>query len=122
MPPALRLVAALAFTHTHMHPCQPLSSPASTPCQVLPVLFAVLRGSSDDALREFILEQLTQLTRVVRAHIRRFLPDKLALVQECWGDPRIAGHCLRVSGKKAGGCRAASTEHAPCACGRQRRP
>jgi len=32
--------------------------------KVLPVLFAVLRGSGDDSLREFILDQLTVLTRV----------------------------------------------------------
>jgi len=48
--------------------------------KVLPVLLAVARGA-DEPLREYALEQLTQLVRSVRQHIRRFLPELLALLQ-----------------------------------------
>lgn len=64
--------------------------------QVLPVLFGVLRNC-DAVLCEYMLEQLTQLTRVVRQHIRRFLPEILQLVHDFWGSSlRITHYCLQL--------------------------
>ncbi len=44
------------------------------------MLLGVARGA-DEPLREYVLEQLTQLVRTVRQHIRRFLPELLGLIQ-----------------------------------------
>ena len=40
--------------------------------------------SSDDALREYLFRQLTELVKSLRQHVRKFLPDLIALVEEFW--------------------------------------
>ncbi|GBF92738.1 hypothetical protein Rsub_05107 [Raphidocelis subcapitata] len=81
--------------------------------KVLPVLLAVARGA-DEPLREYVLEQLTQLVRCVRQHIRRFLPELLALLQEFWGcSPRITHHCLALLAELALSLRDDLRPHVP---------
>lgn len=49
----------------------------------MPVLFNVMR-SAEDYLREFLCQQLTVLATYLRQHIRKYLPDILAIVHEFW--------------------------------------
>ena len=73
--------------------------------QVMPVLFAVLR-SADDALREFLVQQLTALVALLRAHMRKWLPDTLALAAELWSQaspqPQLLPHLLKLISELAG--------------------
>ena len=77
------------------------------PCsaQVMPVLFAVLR-SADDALREFLVQQLTALVALLRANMRKWLPDTLALAAELWSQaapaPQLLPHLLKLISELAG--------------------
>ena len=52
---------------------------------VLPVLFDVMR-TCDDALREFMLSELAILVSVIKAHVRRFLPEILEIIHTFWGN------------------------------------
>lgn len=89
--------------------------PGSVPFlpKVLPVLLAVARGA-DAPLREYALEQLTQLVRTVRQHARRFLPDLLALLLEFWGaGPRVTRCCLALLAELALSLRDDLRPHVP---------
>jgi len=50
---------------------------------VMPVLLSVVRNG-EESLKVFVLEQLTALVSVIKAHIRKHLNDLLALVHELW--------------------------------------
>jgi len=52
---------------------------------VFPVLFDVMR-TCDDALREFMLSELAILVSVIKAHVRRFLPEILEIIHTFWGN------------------------------------
>ncbi len=82
--------------------------PARPRAQVMPVLFAVLR-SADDALREFLVQQLTALVALLRAHMRKWLPDTLALAADFWGpaspQPALLPHLLKLISELAGAVR-----------------
>ena len=71
----------------------------------MPVLFAVLR-SADDALREFLVQQLTALVALLRAHMRKWLSDTLALAAELWSQaspaPQLLPHLLKLISELAG--------------------
>ena len=71
----------------------------------MPVLFTVLR-SADDALREFLVQQLTALVALLRAHMRKWLPDTLALAAELWSQaapaPQLLPHLLKLISELAG--------------------
>ncbi len=57
------------------------------------MLFGTLR-IGDDALRDEIFSALRALVGCVKAHMRRFLPDLLALIHEYWPSaPRL---CLTL--------------------------
>lgn len=61
--------------------------------KVLPVLFGVLRNG-EDTLREEIFNAIRALVGCVRQHMRRFLPDLLALIHEFW--PLAPRTCLAL--------------------------
>lgn len=64
--------------------------------QVMPVLFAVVRAA-DEQLRLFLLQRLTGLLAVLRQHLRRWLPDLVALVHEFWdAGPDVLPDLLRL--------------------------
>lgn len=59
---------------------------ASTePAQVVPVLLALTRSADDLQRRIDMVRALTDLVVLMRQHIRKFLPDFLALTRELWG-------------------------------------
>eukprot|EP00850_Spirogloea_muscicola_P011604 SM000072S21238 [mRNA] locus=s72:583526:601430:+ [translate_table: standard] len=51
--------------------------------KVMPDLFHVIRVC-EEGLREFLFWQLAQLVNIVRQHIRKYLPELLALVYDYW--------------------------------------
>lgn len=51
--------------------------------KVLPDLFYIVR-TCEEGLKEFITWKLGTLVSIVRQHIRKYLPDLLALVSELW--------------------------------------
>lgn len=69
---------------------------AAVALQVMPVLFAVVRAA-DEQLRLFLLQRLTGLLAVLRQHLRRWLPDLVALVHEFWdAGPDVLADLLRL--------------------------
>lgn len=93
----------------------------------MPVLFTVLR-SADDALREFLVQQLTALVALLRAHMRKWLPDTLALAAELWSQaspqPQLLPHLLKLISELAGAqappCVTQPLALWSCCCGRRR--
>ena len=70
--------------------------------KVMPVLFSVLRGA-DDVLRDFLVQQLTALVTLLRAHMRKWLPDILQLVADFWGStPALTRHILKLLSELSG--------------------
>ena len=70
--------------------------------QVMPVLFGVMR-SSDDALRDFLFQQLTVLVSFLRQHVRKYLPDILSLVHDYWiPTSALMPHILRLLSELSG--------------------
>ena len=71
--------------------------------QVMAVLLGVLRGA-DEALSEFLVQQLTALVALLKAHMRKWLPDMLLLIGDFWhpGSPLLP-HLLRLISELAGG-------------------
>ena len=68
----------------------------------MPVLFGVMRGS-DDALREFLFQQLTALVSFLRQHVRKYLPDILGLVHDFWiPTSPLMPHILRLLSELSG--------------------
>ncbi|KAG9127299.1 phosphatidylinositol kinase- protein kinase tor1 [Ceratobasidium sp. 392] len=51
--------------------------------QIIPAFFAVLR-TPNPRMQEFYLQQLTILVGIVTQHIRNYLQDIIALIQELW--------------------------------------
>ncbi|KAL9244759.1 hypothetical protein vseg_018491 [Gypsophila vaccaria] len=51
--------------------------------KVLPDLFQIVR-TCDDILKDFITWKLGTLVSIVRQHIRKYLPELLALISELW--------------------------------------
>lgn len=51
--------------------------------KVMPDLFVTIR-TCEDSLREFIFLQLALLVSIVKQHIRKYLPEMLALISEFW--------------------------------------
>ncbi|GMH23702.1 hypothetical protein Nepgr_025545 [Nepenthes gracilis] len=51
--------------------------------KVLPDLFRIVR-TCDDSLKEFVTWKLGTLVSIMRQHIRKYLPDLLALISELW--------------------------------------
>ena len=70
--------------------------------QVMPVLLAVLR-SADENLREFLVVQLTALVALLRQHLRKWLPELLALVNDFWTpSSSLLPHLLKLISELAG--------------------
>lgn len=68
----------------------------------MPVLFGVMRGS-DDALREFLFQQLTALVSFLRQHTRKYLSDILGLVHDFWiPTSPLMPHILRLLSELSG--------------------
>ena len=67
------------------------------------VLLGVLRGA-DEALSEFLVQQLTALVSLLKAHMRKWLPDMLLLIGDFWhpGSPLLP-HLLKLISELAGG-------------------
>ena len=82
----------------------------------MPVLFGVMRGS-DDALREFLFQQLTVLVSFLRQHVRKYLPDILGLVHDFWiPTSPLMPHILRLLSELSGdSCNTQCSDHA-CFC------
>ena len=62
---------------------------------VFPVLFDVMR-TCDDALREFMLAELAILVSVIKAHVRRFLPEILEIIHAFWGNNALLKSTLSL--------------------------
>lgn len=81
---------------------------------------AQVMRSSDDQLREFLFQQMTVLVGTLRQHIRKYLPDILAMVHDFWGGQQAAqaaavspsaapggpllSHILKLVSELAGAC------------------
>jgi len=63
--------------------------------KVMPVLFVVVR-TGEDALREFLFEQFTQLVAILRQHVRKYLEELLTLVYEHWHRVELLPHLLAL--------------------------
>ncbi|KAI3435635.1 hypothetical protein D9Q98_001694 [Chlorella vulgaris] len=55
--------------------------------KVVPVLLQLTRGADDLQRRVDMVRALTDLVVLMRQHVRKFLPDLLALVNDFWGAP-----------------------------------
>lgn len=51
--------------------------------KVLPVLFHSLNGA-DDSLKQYVFDQLRSIVQVVKQHIRRHLPELIAVIEQFW--------------------------------------
>lgn len=61
------------------------------------MLLQLTRGADDVQRRADLLRALTDLVRLMHQHIRRFLPDFLALVHDFWsGSPALLPHVLAL--------------------------
>lgn len=65
--------------------------------KVLPDLFYIVR-TCEEGLKEFITWKLGTLVSIVRQHIRKYLPDLLALISELW-----SSFCLPATSRPAPG-------------------
>lgn len=75
----------------------PSAPPPPPPLQVVPVLLQLTRGADDLARRVDMVRALTDLVVLMRQHVRRFLPDLLALVADFWGTaPAMLPHILQL--------------------------
>ena len=77
-------------------PCGTRRLPA--PClQVVPILLQLTRSPDDLQRRIDMMRALTDLIVLMRQHIRKFLPDLLALVHDFWGStPAMLPHVLNL--------------------------
>lgn len=81
--------SALSSQHeTVLHSLQYIFKSMGMQCvsylqSVMPVLLGVVR-TGEESLKIFVLQQLTALVSVIKAHIRKHLDDLLALVHELW--------------------------------------
>ncbi|KAL4435039.1 hypothetical protein ABPG77_003864 [Micractinium sp. CCAP 211/92] len=65
--------------------------------KVVPVLLQLTRGADDLARRVDMVRALTDLVVLMRQHVRKFLPDLLALVADFWGTaPAMLPHVLQL--------------------------
>lgn len=65
--------------------------------QVVPVLLQLTRGADDLGRRVDMVRALTDLVVLMRQHVRKFLPDLLALVADFWGTaPAMLPHVLQL--------------------------
>ena len=89
-------------------PPPPPALPA-TPClpmQVVPVLLQLTRSADDLQRRIDMIRALTDLVVLMRQHIRKFLPDLLALVHEFWGQTiALLPHILNLLAELSRECR-----------------
>lgn len=61
------------------------------------MLLQLTRGADDLARRVDMVRALTDLVVLMRQHVRRFLPDLLALVADFWGTaPAMLPHILQL--------------------------
>ncbi len=78
----------------------------------MPVLFAVVR-TADEALRLFLLRRLAGLLGVLRQHLRRWLPDLVALLHDFWGaGPGVLPTLLELVAELASARRALPAQRA----------
>eukprot|EP00887_Chlorella_sp_A99_P006163 scaffold3.g6163.t1 len=64
---------------------------------VVPVLLQLTRAADDAQRRVDMVRALTDLVVLMRQHIRKFLPDFLALVHDFWGTtPALLPHVLNL--------------------------
>jgi FKBP12-rapamycin complex-associated protein len=65
--------------------------------KVVPVLLALTRAADDPQRRVEMVRALTELVVLMRQHVRKFLPDLLALVDAFWGSsPGMLPHVLTL--------------------------
>lgn len=74
---------------------------------MVPVLLQLTRGADDLQRRVDMVRALTDLVVLMRQHVRRFLPDLLALVNDFWGSsvtmlPHILSLLAELSREWAG--------------------
>lgn len=68
------------------------------------MLLAVLRGA-DEALSEFLVQQVTALVTLLKAHMRKWLPDILQLISDFWSPTSpLLPHLLKLLSELAGAC------------------
>lgn len=61
------------------------------------MLLQLTRGADDVQRRVDLVRALTDLVRLMQQHIRKFLPDFLALVHDFWGgSPVLLPHVLAL--------------------------
>ena len=81
------------------------------------MLLQLTRGAEDVQRRMDMVRALTDLVVLQRQHVRKFLPDLLALVNDFWGGttptmlPHILGLLAELSRER--GLRAASSDASP---------
>ena len=64
---------------------------------MVPVLLQLTRGADDLQRRVDMVRALTDLVVLMRQHVRKFLPDLLALVNDFWGTaPTMLPHILSL--------------------------
>ena len=89
------------------------------------MLLQLTRSADDVQRRVDLVRALTDLVRLMHQHVRRFLPDFLALVHEFWaGSPLLLPHVLallaELSREWGAGGGAGAGAGAGAACGRGR--
>jgi hypothetical protein len=66
------------------------------------VLLSVLRGA-DEALSQFLVQQMTALVVLLKAHMRKWLPDILQLIADFWSPTSpLLPHLLKLLSELAG--------------------
>lgn len=71
--------------------------PTCSSVQVVPVLLQLTRSAEDLQRRVDMVRALTDLVVLQRQHVRKFLPDLLALVNDFWGTaPAMLPHILSL--------------------------
>lgn len=70
--------------------------------QVMSALLGVLRGA-DEALQEFLIQQVTALVALLKAHMRKWLTDILDVIGSFWSvTSPLLPHLLRLLSELAG--------------------
>lgn len=79
--------------------------------QVMSALLGVLRGA-DEALQEFLIQQVTALVALLKAHMRKWLSDILEVIGNFWSATSpLLPHLLRLLSELAGKPRGPSYTH-----------
>lgn len=80
--------------------------------KVVPVLLALTRAADDPQRRVEMVRALADLVVLMRQHVRKFLPDLLALVDAFWGvSSAMLGHVLNLLAELARECGARAGAH-----------